>query len=265
MRKSLTNSSPATKALVGACLFGLLAASTASAQVCGDVNDDDKVTSSDSLMVLRAAVGQDVNLICNDQCAALEERVAMLEALLANVTIVGDNLRLTGMNLQVVSGSGSTSGSVNGTGNVIVGYNESNSNNDERTGSHTLVVGRYHSYSSYGGIVAGEDNIVSGEVAAVLGGAQNEADGDGAVVVGGYKNRASGETSAVLSGETNRAGGRSCAVTSGVNNLCTGLAATVTGGTNNFCSGNGSVIGGGGSRSLGSNTGWLAGSLGPVF
>jgi len=49
------------------------------------------------------------------------------------------------------SGSGATEGMINGLGNLIVGYNEDVGSNATRTGSHNLVVGIEHSYSSYAG------------------------------------------------------------------------------------------------------------------
>lgn len=261
-----TKTSTTTAAALAAfCLAGLLLAPAAGAQVCGDVTNDNKVTVSDAQSVLRFSVGQEVDLICQDQCAALEPRIAALEALLAHVTIDGDNLVLTGMNFQVLSGSGDTDGDTNGTGNVIIGYNESNSSQDDKDGSHNLIIGMDHSYSSFGGIVAGQDNTISAESSSVLGGAGNEASGDGSVVVAGQNNESRNITSAVLGGENNLANGRSCAISSGTLNLCTNLASAINGGSQNFCSGAGSVIGGGSNRTLGSNLGWLAGSLGPVF
>jgi hypothetical protein len=239
----------------------VLAGGDAVAQVCGDVNGDDKVTTSDAQRVLRSAVGQNVELVCTDKCAVLEARVAALEALLDHVTVVGNNLVLTGMNFQVVSGAGTTTSAVNGTGNIIIGYNESNSNKDKRTGSHNLVIGRYHSYSNYGGIAAGEDNEITGKVASVLGGALNLASGDGSVVVSGQDNWASHATAVVLAGEGNRAGGRSCSVSSGNGNLCSGLAAGISGGAQNTCTGTSALLSGGVGRTLNSNGAWMAGGL----
>jgi len=263
-KTTLTTAAKIILSLPALCLAGLLLAPAAGAQ-CGDVNADNNVTAADAQRVLRAAVGQPVDLICEGECSALEPRLAALEALLANVTIVGDNLVLTGMNFQVVSGTGDTDGDVNGTGNIIIGYDEDNDSSDEKSGSHNLVVGRFHSYSNYGGIVAGEDNEITGQSSAVLGGARNSTDGDGGVVVGGLENQADADTSVVLAGENNRANGRSCSISGGGGNLCTGLASSVSGGSDNFVSGAGSVIGGGSNRTLGSNLGWLAGSFGPVF
>jgi len=61
-----------TKTLFAAALVTiLLSADSAGAQpVCGDVNDSGGVTSSDALAVLREAVGQPVDLIC-DACGSL--------------------------------------------------------------------------------------------------------------------------------------------------------------------------------------------------
>lgn len=236
---------------LAAGLACLVLASSAGAQVCGDVNGNDQVTAADAQLVLRAAVGQDVNLICED-CSALEARVAVLENLLAGLSIDGDNLVLTGMNFQVVSGSGDTDGDVNGTGNIIIGYNEKDDNQDETSGSHNLIVGRDHSYESYGGIVAGEDNEITRQGASVLGGFRNSADGMLGVVVGGQFNQADGLASVVVAGELNRTTGRS---------------STIDGGESNLCSGQSSVIGGGSDRILGgpSVAGWMAASLGPLF
>lgn len=241
-----------------------LAAPSARAQVCGDVSGDDQITASDAQRVLKAAVGQDVELVCNDQCAALEARVAALEALLASVTVQGDNFVLTGVNLQVVSGSGETDGQTNGTGNIIVGYNEADGG-DDRNGSHNLVIGGKHSYSSWGGIVAGEDNEIAGDQASVLGGTLNLADGDRSVVVGGRLNQAQAVTTVVVAGEGNRASARSCSVAAGTDNLCTGISSAVSGGIDNACSGNSATIGGGGQTILNSNSAWVAGSLTPTF
>ena len=70
-----------------------------------------------------------------------------------------DLLTMSGMNVQVVDGSGDTSGVVNGFGNLIVGYNEKGFA-ATRTGSHNLVVGLNHEYTSYAGLVAGNSNVI---------------------------------------------------------------------------------------------------------
>ncbi len=226
--------------LAAALVCGAL--TPALAQVCGDVNADDKITTSDAQRVLKAAVGQPVELVCTDQCAQLETRLAALEALLAHVTTNGDNLVLTGMNFQVVSGAGVTDGVINGTGNIIIGYDESNTSSDKKTGSHNLVIGMDHSYSTYGGIVAGEDNEITGDSASVLGGTGNSTDGTGAVVVGGRNNKADGESSVVLAGENNETTADIASVLGGADNSTDGDGAVVVGGENNQADGQSSVV-----------------------
>lgn len=54
-----------------------------------------------------------------------------------------------GANVMVTSGSGATAGPVNGLGNLIVGYDEViSSGTSDKSGSHNLVAGPGHNYSS---------------------------------------------------------------------------------------------------------------------
>jgi hypothetical protein len=129
---------------------------------------------------------------CAEGNPELEARIAALEAMLADVSrgtdpnTNQDTLTFSGMNVQVVSGSGTTDGIINGTGNLIVGYNEWNIlPPDGRTGSHMLVVGTRNNYTSFGGIVVGSSNTVSGIYASVSGGVGSTANGEGASVSGG--------------------------------------------------------------------------------
>jgi len=61
-----------------------------------------------------------------DRVAELEAWRADLETLLASVSLAhdGTTVRFTGVNVQIVSGSGRTNTTPNGLGNLIVGYNE---------------------------------------------------------------------------------------------------------------------------------------------
>ncbi|HLK10995.1 MAG TPA: hypothetical protein VKW76_06410 [Candidatus Binatia bacterium] len=139
-------------------------------------------------------------------------------------------IEFSGVNVQIDSGSGATDGPVNGSGNLIIGY-DANAGAcffDQRscatdadciadvcaagfcslspptpcfqdadcppnpcnitslkTGSHNLVVGDGHTYTSFGGLVAGSHNAVTGPAASVGGGAGNRASGIGASVSGG--------------------------------------------------------------------------------
>jgi hypothetical protein len=165
----------------------------------------------------------------------LEMRIVQLETLLANVARVivdgHDTIRLSGVNVQIVDGSGNTSGTVNGLGNLIVGYNELRGSGNVRTGSHNIVVGTYQNYSSYGGLVAGYRNTVSAGYASVSGGADNTANGSNASVSGGLNNTASAYCGSVSGGD---------------NNIASGRAAGVSGGRYNEASGDYSFVGGGG-------------------
>jgi hypothetical protein len=87
--------------------------------------------------------------------ADLGDRVAELEGKLGHVSVSGNDITISGANLYVNNGAGSTAGPVNGLGNVIIGYNETSGSGDDRSGSHNLVVGSRNNYSSYGGLVAG--------------------------------------------------------------------------------------------------------------
>jgi hypothetical protein len=176
-------------------------------------------------------------------------------------------LRLSGVNLQIVDGSGST-GEPNepGVGNLIVGYNEYPRYRPrlfERTGSHTVVIGDHHSWTSYGGFVAGYQNAVSAPSATVTGGAvnratereasvsggrHNEASGLGASVCGGLHNEASGWFSSVGGGGGNHASGQRSSVGGGGENTASGEDASVLGGYWNEAEGWRSAVSGGGSN-----------------
>jgi len=139
--------------------------------------------------------------------AALEARIEALEVLLAGVIRNGNNIVYNGVNVHIVNGTGTTDGAANELGNLIVGYNELRGTGDDRTGSHNIVVGKEHNYSSYGGLVVGSTNTISGDYASVSGGRTNTANSDYSSVSGGYGNTASGWDSSVSGGSSNTAGG----------------------------------------------------------
>ena len=183
--------------------------------------------------------------------ADLESRVAALETQLAALDAqvpdclaeeAGDAV-FTGCDVEIRNGLGSTETS-NGTGNLIVGYNE-NSFSFTRTGSHNIVVGKDHGYSSYGGMVVGIQNIISGEFASVSGGVSNEASGNWSSVSGGFFNTASGERSSVSGGGFNTASGERSSVSGGDDNTASGLSSSVSGGDDNTASGERSSVSGG--------------------
>ena len=139
---------------------------------------------------------------------ALRDRIAQLEALLENVTRNGDEITFSGINVHIVNGTGTTNGEVNGLGNLIVGYNELRfAGGDNRTGSHNIVVGEGQNYSSYGGLVAGRQNTVSGPYTSISGGYYNTASGQFSSISGGLGNTASGYSASISGGYENTASG----------------------------------------------------------
>jgi hypothetical protein len=220
--------------------------------------------------------------VCSDELAQLQADIAALQALLRNVSRSGDTLIISGANLQLVNGMGQTA-TTNGLGNLIIGYNEERiipGEVNERTGSHTLVVGAEHNYTSYGGVVVGQRNTISGTFASVTGGFGNIAGGVNATVSGGianaasgiytavsggYYNIASGQYATVSGGYESTASGRSSAVSGGYRNTASGDYAAVSGGGTNTASGLISSVSGGISRTAPGESDWRAGSLAEDF
>jgi len=193
--------------------------------------------------------------------SALQSRITALENKLAGLTRSGNDFVITNANLYIQSGSGATDGTVNGKGNLIIGYNESRgSGNDVRTGSHNLIVGSRHNYSKYGGIVVGHWNTISGQYSSVSGGRNNTASGNYSFVAGGgsenslYGNKAFGDYTAILGGDVNIAGdpgltdhtiGMYSTVCGGGGNIASGIESSIGGGLNNTASGKRSMVSGG--------------------
>ena len=128
----------------------------------------------------------------------------------------GDDITISGANLHIVNGTGLTDALPNGLGNVIIGYNEEREitevDENDRSGSHMLVVGTGNNYSSYGGIVVGEYNTASGPWSSVSGGGWNEASGRSSSVSGGHSNTANRDYASVSGGAGNRASGTASVV-----------------------------------------------------
>src|SRR5262245_36617218 len=186
---------------------------------------------------------------------AMRKRLAALEYKLQYVSGGPNEVVITGANLRIVNGLGSTD-TINGLGNLIVGYNESRQEfpgctpmdpfcADTRTGSHNVVVGRFDNFSSFGGLLAGEFNETSGAFASVSGGHQNTASGDGSSVSGGRANTASGDGSSVSGGLANRASVVESSVSGGLVNTANGVRSSVSGGEGNEASGEGASVSGG--------------------
>jgi hypothetical protein len=170
---------------------------------------------------------------------------------------------ITGANLNIVNGSGSTDGTTNGLGNLIVGYNEQRNNPlypDDRSGSHNIVVGQYQNFSSYGGLVGGYFNAISSPYASVSGGEQNIASGFSSSVSGGSGNTVTGVDSSVSGGQCNIASGDFSSVSGGASNTAGGLWSSVSGGYFNAAGGSDSSVSGGSSVVQTNVFGWTGGS-----
>ena len=216
-----------------------------------------------------------------------------------NPAILYRTVQFTGINVQVVNGTGFVE-SINGLGNLIVGYNQTSlsataacsngqysdqtscQNNggiwasNHRSGSHNLIVGAWNSYSSFGGFVAGQMNIVNGENAVVSGGYNNRAGAMAASISGGGDNTASGVSSSISGGMDNTAsahyasvsGGREnnasgwyTSISGGWENVASGTAASVSGGQHNRASGGAASVSGGDTRTSPGLHDWSAGAL----
>ena len=156
-----------------------------------------------------------------------------------------DDVIFTGCNVHIQNSYGNTA-SNNGVGNLIIGYNEDDVfinpghpayGANDRGGSHNVVIGPEHTYSSYGGLVAGYSNTVSGDYASVSGGAHNTASGIMASVSGGWYNKASNYYASVSGGESNEASGTTASVSGGFGNEASGTRASVSGGDSRTASG----------------------------
>ncbi len=193
-----------------------------------------------SVVQARTRSGTDLG----SRVAALEAANAALAEKLQFVTTNGTTMTISGANLQVVNGEGETE-TTNALGNVIIGYQELRSSDNDRTGSHMLVVGERNNYSGAGGIVVGTTNETSALYACVSGGRNNTASGFASSVSGGEDNIANAIFAAVSGGAKNVASGFSSSVSGGEDNEASGFASSVSGGDSNTASGVFASVGGG--------------------
>jgi hypothetical protein len=201
-----------------------------------------------------------VTLATQSEVATLQSQVAALQAKLSKVSYSATGLngkptlKVSGANLQVVNGAGATDAPVNGLGNVIIGYDEGPG---AQTGSHNLVLGYHQSLTTWGGIVGGVDNTLSG-AASVVFGAHNNANGSAAAITGGEYNLTTDAFASISGGCENLAGlgqpldaqcgslGRE-SVSGGDVNVADGPGASVAGGYHNIAfGGDASILGGAG-------------------
>ncbi len=224
-----------------------------------DLNTTGRTTNASDIATNSAAIGlntaktgyTELLVSANTSVAANTAKEAGIANLGTYLTVTANDLTISNANLSVVSGAGTTDGTINGLGNVIIGYDEDFGANI-KSGSHNLVVGKHHTYSSYGGIVVGYSNSITNSYSSVSGGSLNLASGLYSSVSGGYFNTASAGHSSVSGGNSNTAEGGSSSVSGGVENTASDDYSSVSGGWENLASSLGSsVLGGSGNTASG--------------
>ena len=170
--------------------------------------------------------------------------------------VAGPNVVISGANVHIESGSGTTADST-GLGNLVIGYDEdslaASTIDPNRTGSHNLVVGADHEFTASGGAVFGFGNFISSDEATVTGGDCNAAgatafpssllspcfQGNPGIdsVSGGELNTSNGGGSSVSGGVSNTASSQDASVSGGAFNAASGPSSSVSGGLSNTASG----------------------------
>lgn len=165
--------------------------------------------------------------------------------------LAGPHIIFTGANLHVRDGSGTTNdggGTLTGLGNLVIGYDDAPDLPPAagyRSGAHNLVVGPGHTFNSFGGFVAGDNNSVEGPSATVSAGRENTASGMWSGVSGGLGNAAADEATSISGGHGNTAIQFGSSVSGGDNNTANGATASVTGGSHNQATGTSASVSGG--------------------
>ena len=255
------------------------------AQENGDCNGDGALDISDAVYILGFLFQGGPPPVAFAQTGGLTEEQKEILSHLSLVDLPtglgsppAKTIRMTGVNLQIVNGMSNTF-TINGAGNLILGYQEVDEAPDAtnfRTGSHNLIVGTQHNYSSYGGMAVGRGNTTTGPFGCVSGGLSNTASGMHASVSGGFRNTASGKQASVTGGSNNKAtadfssvtggyvntaSGDTSSITGGENNNASGLESSITGGRLNTAAGFGATVSGGGGRAADEAESWSAGGL----
>ena len=144
----------------------------------GDVNGDGGVDIGDGVYLLNFlfAQGPAPVAFAGGLTPEQEEMLGHMSIVFLDDGVGGTvkTIRFTGVNVQIVNGLEATNGNpncpncetgtVNGLGNLIVGYNEllGTFRPPNHTGSHNVVVGTDNNYTSWGGLVAGFAHEIAG-------------------------------------------------------------------------------------------------------
>ncbi len=218
------------------------------------INNLTTVTTNEALSANQGKILKDsvdaLNVIVDD----LETRLSALEVVLAGVTqsanvitFAGKDVIVSGGDLQVHKGTGN-SGTPNTTGNLIVGFNAARASGSDKSGSHNIIVGDNHNYTSTDGIVSGYQNSISG----------------GASIIAGRENIASGTYSAILGGKTDTISttGLYAGIVSGEGNMADQDYSSIIGGKLNTTLTNWTVVTGGYLNSAGAAYSTISGGKG---
>ena len=255
-----------------------------------DVDNDEYIATSD-LTGFLAQFGQDfqpapvlidsVDLLSviqmmQAQITALQSQVASLEASavpgLGDYVSVDDSahtILVSGANLQVHNGYGANWS--NGLGNVIVGYNQLQAEQDPvdtRNGSHNMVIGNGHYYTGVHNLISGGTNRAFGSAGVifgynnktwdnanvVLGGGNNAAYGDACAILGGVLNVTNGVENVLIGGRSNQTEGNRNVVLGGRENVASGGDGVITGGAQNSLIGDVASIFGGENNAIGTDS-----------
>ena len=204
--------------------------------------------------VRKTNVAKDADLAT--RVRTLERRLLELEGnpllALADVLVLEKGTKCSTVkvigNLQIVNGMGKTD-TTNGCGNLIVGYNETSiASPSARTGSHNIILGRFHSHASYACLLTGERNFATSNApsSCVVGGSESHVGADLSVVVGGRENNANSAGCVIVGGEDNGANGANFSVVvGGGQNRTAAPGSSIFGGGENTTNAQGSTILGG--------------------
>ena len=227
-----------TLAVLAATLFASPAAWAELTTICVPEHASSQVLSTNSAGLCPAKVIGKTTVKYRSEPLPSQPELETLDRILPHIryeaTGVGGKptIRFSGVNVQIVNGEGKTA-SANGSGNLVVGYDENEAGIHKQTGSHNLIVGEQQTFTSYGGIVAGLEDSLLAPFASVTGGLANKAEAEGASVTGGFGNVAHGEETTVTGGHENIAEERTDVVSGGKDNRAEAEASWVGGGNGN--------------------------------
>ena len=161
------------------------------------------------------------------RAAQLEAQLTALETKTASMSTSGTDVYFTGVNIHIRNNGGSSK-SRNGTGNLVIGYDEGyyatpaeNEMFPHKYGSHCLIIGPKHFYVGYLGIAVGEQHLLWEDCSYALGGQLHQLYGGHGTICGGCGNRVNGDGCSVSGGAANFA--------SGSNSVVSGSASKGTG------------------------------------